>query len=72
VESASAGLIVRLYPARCDGVNLTSPTPGLRAQRVGAISVGSWRPAQAAELDEGPNANGEADDMQDDESHSDL
>jgi hypothetical protein len=48
---------------------LTSPTPGLRAQRVGAISVGSWRPAQAAELDEGSNANGEADDMQDDESH---
>src|SRR5207247_3648441 len=55
----------------CDGVNVTSPAPGLCrcVQRIGAISVGSWRPAQAAKLDEGPDADAEADDMQDDESH---
>src|SRR5262249_57426088 len=45
-----------------------SPYLGWRAQRVGAISIGSHRPAQAAKLDEGPNHDGEADKIQDDES----
>src|SRR6516162_759293 len=40
-----------------------------RAQWIGAIAIGSNRPAQATKLDEGPNGNGEADEMQDDELH---
>src|SRR5215831_1123657 len=72
IGSAVGKLIVAALPGaprwrQCACPRGLSPALGRCAQRIGAISIGPYRPAQATELDEGPNADAEADGMQEEE-----
>src|SRR5262249_60046242 len=54
----------RAFSRPCTVASMRMP-PGMlpalrrRAQRIGAIAIGSYRPAPATELNEGPNGNSE-------------